>query len=241
MEAAEKNGFNPVIVDFPLRGEWFAPNTPGDKVPSHGTDALAQTYAYDFLQLADGTMEQFHFYRSSRKRYQALGIPVTDTLCFGQDILSPVSGTVIQVQSDCKDPRWLQPNLDHLKMLFRMFWVSILGVFLPVEKIGIHRLIGNYIIIRFDGGHAFLAHLRGGSITVKEGQKVSAGDYLGQVGHTGNSTAPHLHFHLMDSPDILTAKGVPCAFRELEIYDGRDWVKTSNAIPGSDRPFRSVD
>jgi hypothetical protein len=27
----------PVVVEFPLRGEWTAPNTPGKKVPSHGT------------------------------------------------------------------------------------------------------------------------------------------------------------------------------------------------------------
>jgi len=37
-----------IIVDFPLRGEWVAPNTPGSKVPSHGTDQLGQRYAFDF-------------------------------------------------------------------------------------------------------------------------------------------------------------------------------------------------
>ena len=41
----------PVIVEFPLRGEWMAPNTPGTKVPSHGTEQLAQKYAFDFLQI----------------------------------------------------------------------------------------------------------------------------------------------------------------------------------------------
>ena len=42
---------NPIIVEFPLRGEWKAANSPGDKVPSHGTNKLATRYAYDFIQV----------------------------------------------------------------------------------------------------------------------------------------------------------------------------------------------
>ncbi|GEM_PF-5659200 len=41
----------PVAVRFPLSGEWCAVNTPGFKVPSHGTDQLGQRYAYDFFQI----------------------------------------------------------------------------------------------------------------------------------------------------------------------------------------------
>lgn len=41
---------NPVIVDFPLRGEWVAPNTPARRVPSHGTDLTGERYAYDFFR-----------------------------------------------------------------------------------------------------------------------------------------------------------------------------------------------
>ena len=41
----------PVIIGFPLRGEWMAPNTPGKKIPSHGTDQLGERYAFDFLQV----------------------------------------------------------------------------------------------------------------------------------------------------------------------------------------------
>jgi hypothetical protein len=41
----------PIAVDFSLRGEWMATTTPGYKVPSHGTDLLAQTYAMDGLSI----------------------------------------------------------------------------------------------------------------------------------------------------------------------------------------------
>ena len=41
-----------VTVDFPLRGGgWVAVNTPGDRIPSHGTDMLGQRFAYDLLKV----------------------------------------------------------------------------------------------------------------------------------------------------------------------------------------------
>ncbi|HEU0042394.1 MAG TPA: M23 family metallopeptidase, partial [Jiangellaceae bacterium] len=63
------------------------------------------------------------------------------------------------------------------------------------------RLAGNYIIIRAAEAFALYAHLAPGSVAVRSGQRVSVGDVIGRVGHTGNSTAPHLHFQLMDSAD----------------------------------------
>lgn len=41
----------PIVVAFPLRGEWLAPNTPGTKIPSHGTNQLGTRYAFDFVQV----------------------------------------------------------------------------------------------------------------------------------------------------------------------------------------------
>lgn len=41
----------PVLMEFPLRGEWLSPNTPGTKIPSHGTNRLGTGYAYDFIHV----------------------------------------------------------------------------------------------------------------------------------------------------------------------------------------------
>ena len=73
-----------------------------------------------------------------------------------------------------------------------------------------------------------------GSITVAVGQIVKKGEVLGKVGHSGNSTAPHLHFQLMDSSDILSAKGIPCAFERYDVLQGEQWRAVYSGVP-SDR------
>lgn len=39
-----------VPLESPLEGEWMVLNSSGSKVPSHGTDSFASTYAFDLLQ-----------------------------------------------------------------------------------------------------------------------------------------------------------------------------------------------
>lgn len=72
---------------------------------------------------------------------------------------------------------------------------------------------GNMLVVDIGGGvYAFYAHLQRGSLKVKLGDKVKTGQVLGLLGNTGNSTAPHLHFHVMDGPTPLNANGLPFVF-----------------------------
>jgi hypothetical protein len=65
---------------------------------------------------------------------------------------------------------------------------------------------GNHVIVDIGGGsYAIYAHLKPGSVTVKEGDHVGRGQVLGRLGNSGNTGAPHLHFHVMDAPLPLGA------------------------------------
>ena len=66
------------------------------------------------------------------------------------------------------------------------------------------------VVIDIGGGNfAFFAHLKPGSLRVKLGDHVARGDVIALLGNTGNSDAPHLHFHVMDGPSPLDANGRP--------------------------------
>ena len=58
-----------------------------------------------------------------------------------------------------------------------------------------------------EGNYAFYAHLKTGSVKVKAGDQLSAGQVIATLGNTGNTDAPHLHFHVMSTPDPLRSNG----------------------------------
>lgn len=81
------------------------------------------------------------------------------------------------------------------------------------KNIGAAEAGGNHVVV--DMGHgrfAFYAHLQPGSIMVRKGQRVQTGQPLGLLGNSGNSDAPHLHFHVMDGPLPLASNGMPYRF-----------------------------
>jgi murein DD-endopeptidase MepM/ murein hydrolase activator NlpD len=102
-------------------------------------------------------------------------------------------------------------------------------------------ILGDHVMVRSGDVVAAFVHLAPDSVAVREGQVVRAGDVIGRVGHTGNSTTPHLHFQLMDSADPLVARAVPCAFRSYEVLRGGTWQQVLNGIPGKADRIRLLD
>ncbi len=58
---------------------------------------------------------------------------------------------------------------------------------------------GNYVYLAHsNGAETIYGHLRQGTVAVAVGDEVLCGDYLGQMGSSGYSTGPHLHFQVND-------------------------------------------
>ena len=82
----------------------------------------------------------------------------------------------------------------------------------------IDRADGNSVVLDLGGGrYALYAHLQAGSLRVHPGDKVKRGQTLGLVGNSGNSLAPHLHFHVMDGPSPMASNGVPYEIDSFQI------------------------
>lgn len=218
-----------ISVEFPLRGEWMAANAPGTKIPSHGIDDFGMTYVYDLLGVVqsqnklDYVLGGFAHKRSNLDYFLGKA-HLNDFYGWSKPISAPFSGTVVEA-SDGYSER------ESINILHELLSVLKNELSFRMKKIGIQELAGNYVILKGEKAHAFFAHMRKGSVKVKQGDKIKTGDILGEVGHSGNSTAPHLHFQLMDRADVLTAKGVPFSFKEYELYNQDEWVKVENGIP----------
>ena len=221
---------NAIAVDFPLEGEWFAPNTPGKRIPSHGTDALGQRYAFDFM-MAEWSGEKKKLFRANGWIYYLSGIPLSRWYGWGREVYAPCSGRILIVKDGLKERQ-------RVHLLTDLFVVFKNALFFDPRKHDLQRICGNYVILQTENAFAMLAHFQRKSICVTEGQEVKAGELLGRVGHSGNSTAPHLHFQLMDSSDLFAARGLPCAFERYERYQDGKWVEVPGGIPSDQDRIR---
>jgi hypothetical protein len=77
---------------------------------------------------------------------------------------------------------------------------------------------GNAVFLRLrDGRIVFYAHMIPGSLRVKAGDRVVRGEVLGRLGNSGNSSAPHLHLHVIDRNAIFAANGLPYVFSRFRV------------------------
>jgi hypothetical protein len=131
---------------------------------------------------------------------------------YGADVLAVADGTVVSTLNVLEDQK---PGS------------------LPDPKtITIQNIDGNHVVLDLgDGVYAFYAHLQKGSVTVALGDRVKRGQVLGKLGNTGNTSAPHLHFHLMDGPSVLGSSGIPYVIDSFD-YDGEVSAQKLDAASG---------
>lgn len=178
----------PVIVGPPLSGNgWSAGNAccartshRGAMMPLGGRLNAGERYAVDWVR--------FDLSDDPLRTSHGDGSRNEDYLAYEASVLAVAEGTVVSVVSDLPD----QPPQQ-----------------VPTD-LGIEQLGGNYIIIDIgDGNYAFFAHLKPGSAPVQVGDPVTRGQVIGHLGNSGNTTEPHLHFHVSRAPLPLSGDNVP--------------------------------
>lgn len=185
-------------LEYPFAGRWLVQNSPADRVPSHGTTRFATTYAIDFVPMDEaGRTAPFTF--ASLVRPQ----PAATFPGFGRPILAPVDGVVLaahDAEPDHPAYRGL-PSIGYALTQARRAAAGWLA------------LAGNHVLIESAGAVVALCHLQQGSVAVRPGQPVRAGDVLSGCGNSGNSTEPHVHVQALDRRDINRAQAVRISFR----------------------------
>lgn len=113
-------------------------------------------------------------------------------VAFAQPVLADAKGTVVKVMSDSLDNAPYHPDADAKH--------------------------GNVVVIDHgDGEFSVYSHLKHGSVTVKTGDHVKAGEKIAEVGNSGDSQFPRLEYNLQTSADLNNSEGLPAAFDHLKV------------------------
>lgn len=202
-------------VRAPVRGTWRALNSPATKVPSHGVRGYGQAYAIDLVHEPEP---------GARPAFGGAAFRAADRYpAFGEQVTAMIDGEVVDVSDRHRDHR-ARSSLASLTYLMVEAAVRELG--------GPGFIVGNHVTIRGDDGvFALVAHLQRGSVVVRPGDRVRAGDPIGRCGNSGNSSEPHVHAQLMDRASLWTAQGVPMAFAGITLGESSE---AADALPAND-------
>jgi hypothetical protein len=178
------------VLNTPLRGDgWVAMNGLGTSshhrlsyLAVNGKTVVPQRYAIDWVKLG-----------KDGKAFQDSAGANNNYIGYGAEVLAVKEATVEETRNGLLE---LPP-----------FEASKTG------SVSFENSVGNHVVLNLGNGRfALYAHLQPGSIRVKKGQRVRAGQVLGLLGSSGNSDLPHLHFQLMDTKHPQLADGLPYVF-----------------------------
>ena len=193
-------GQKPLVISPPLRGgEWLAGNGPSNTsghrralIAVSGQAHIAQRFAIDWVRLREDG-RTFTGDPKDNKNYR----------CYGAEALAVADAVVVAAKDGIPE--------------------NVPGPTSRAVPITLETVGGNHVILDLgQGRNAFYAHLQPGSLRVKVGDKVRRGQVVGLVGNSGNSTEPHLHFHISDANSPLGSDGLPYLLPAFEVQ-GKGW------------------
>ncbi len=217
-----------VVISSPLRGEdWVAASGPSNTSVHRRSFIPVNGRAYIGQRFAIDWVQL----NPDGKTYQSDSGDNKNYRAYGVEIHAVADGVVTQTKDG------IPQNIPNKP---------------PVVPITFETIGGNHVIMEIgDGLFAFYAHLQPGSLRVKVGDKVHRGQVLGLLGNSGNSSEPHLHFHICNANSELGCEGLPYAFATYEMQGkGEGWkpsdshaaaVKQEMEIPTEDEVIRFLE
>jgi murein DD-endopeptidase MepM/ murein hydrolase activator NlpD len=211
----------PIVVGPPLRGgDWTAANGPANTgghhrralVPIGGRAFIAQRFAIDWTKVGP-TGQLFAGDQKDNRSYFG----------YGAEVIAVADAVVESVKDGIPENI---PGGQQLRSADA--GDTLRAVAMTLETVG-----GNFVILNLGGDrYAFYGHLMPGSLRVKAGDRVRRGDVIGLLGNSGNSTGPHLHFHISNAHTALAAEGLPYAIDSWEwMRVPNSWDRRTNEIP----------
>jgi hypothetical protein len=200
---------------FPLRGVWYAGW--GASFHTGHRWAVPEEFALDIAKIGESGLS-----------HKGDGTRFDDYYAYGADVLAAAAGRVTGIANDQpEDPSAMQRPNETQEAYFARLQKE------QAERLvkGLTGIAGNYVMI--DHGkneYSLYAHLQPGSVRVHVGDQVKAGDMIGKLGSSGNSTEPHLHFHVCDKPNPLMCAGIPMNFSNVTIQ----WADLPRPIQSGD-------
>lgn len=129
---------------------------------------------------------------------------------YGANVYAVADGTVVDVLNTLPD----QPP----------------GKLPDPTTITLRTVDGNHVTLDIGHGlYVFYGHLKKGSIPVKRGDHVTTGEVIGELGNSGNTSAPHLHVHVVDGPSALGSDGLPYVIDHFDLAGQIDVKKFGDA------------
>jgi murein DD-endopeptidase MepM/ murein hydrolase activator NlpD len=196
-----------VKYSFPIKGRCFIGT--GQSLHQGHRWVVPEEFALDIARVGDGGLT---FRGDSSKR--------TNYFAYGAEVLAAADGTVVAVQDGIAES---DSSLRQAQESDAAYFQRTLAGQSELLAKGPLAAAGNYVVIQHAPSEfSFYAHLLPGSVKVAKGRQVRRGETIAQLGQSGNSTEPHLHFHLVDGPDPVFSCGLPVHFENvgLPLADG---------------------
>jgi hypothetical protein len=212
----EVDSQQPIELGPPLQGgNWFATSGPGNEsyhrrgiLLLNGSQTLSRRFAIDWIKY------------EREASFAGDQSDVTAHFSYGARVLAVADGVVLAAMDGVPDnvPR------------------TAAGGFRPAIEMSLDTIPGNAITLDLGNEQfAHYMHLRLGSLQVKAGDRVRRGQTIAQIGNSGDSRRPHLHFDVSTSPTMIAGQGVPYVINEFSVrLPDESWEMRTHESPLSD-------